>query len=146
MISADGGLRGVLRKGLLRQGFILTPIETGATSSGVGDIYWTCAKARASGWIECKATDGWAVTFRPHQLGFVQRALACGDRSVVAVRARGQGSGGGLGDALWLLHGRCAGLVAAEGLRAVPPADLLYRQYGFERTWDWLTIARVLLV
>lgn len=146
-MNADDGLRAIMRKHLLARGFLLTPIETGGVTSGVGDVYWTNIESKAHGWIECKATSGWAVSFRPHQLGFYRRLVACGARSTVAVRARGKGSAGGRGDALWLLRGSAATMLSEKGLsffRAGSP-DLLGWWPGDPKTWPWTEIAGHLL-
>lgn len=146
MRRSDDGLRAIVRKHLLPRGFVVTPVETGGTTAGVGDIYWTHEGAQARGWVECKATDGWGVEFRPHQLGFCRREVASGGRTVVAVRARGVGSGGPGRDALWVVRGSAATLLASEGLRALDGhPDLLGRWYGGPRRWDWAAVAATLL-
>lgn len=145
MSKADDGLRALLKKHLPRKsGFIWTFLETGGTHSGVPDSYWAHPEDRTSGWIECKATKGWAVEVRPHQVAWCTQHYAAGVRTHVAVRARGQGSAAGHGDSLWLLRGDCLAALEELGLEALPHEYVLGRWYGDPRTWDWATVGRLL--
>lgn len=145
MSKADDGLRALFTKNLPGDVWECTPIETGGTVSGVPDTFWKCKDPQASGWTEHKATTGWAVGVRPHQIGWIGRHVAAGVRVTVAVRARGIGSAAGHGDSLWLLRGECINHLAQYGLRDLPEAWILGRWYGGPRSWDWGVVARALV-
>lgn len=144
-MTTDGDLRRLLREHLTPRGFWLTTIETGVVTSGVPDVYWCHAATRASGWIECKTTGGWTVGLRPHQIGWLRRHASAGVRGVVAVRARGAGSGGTARDALWVVPADAAERLAAGGLSALDAGDVLVRCEGSPRQWDWQGVAAVLV-
>lgn len=116
-MSADDGLRTLLRKHLSLPDWRWTPLETGLVVAGVPDAYWAHAPSRTSGWVECKATTGWAIRFQPHQVGWLRDHSSRGVRCAVAVRTRGRGSSSGRGDGLVLVAGAAAWLLEREGLR-----------------------------
>lgn len=144
MTHADDGLRALLRRHLPPPEWEWTPVETGATVSGVPDSHWCHRTRHLSGWVEHKATDGWAVEVRPHQVGWARRHAAAGVRVVFAVRARGVGSSGGAGDSLWLVRGSAAPELQELGLR-LPEWAVLGVWRGTPRSWDWGAVARILL-
>lgn len=148
MSNADDGLRAILRKYLRMPDWLWTPIET-STISGAPDSYWAHGPSGLSGWVECKATQGWAVNFRPHQLAWLKSHSAAGVRCAVAIRAKGKGSGGSAGEALWLVRGAAAPALAAGGLKPLgglpgTGADLLGRWGGPPAAWDWAAVAAAL--
>lgn len=145
MRKADDGLRALIINRLKKPDWHLTPIETGGTSDGVPDLHYLHRPSRAAGWLECKSTSGWAVKVEPHQVKWLTVHEAAGVRCSLAVRARGVGSGGPQREALWLLHGSCAGLLAEGGLRAVQSAGLVTGiWYGPPAAWDWRAIGEYL--
>src|SRR5690606_34757740 len=79
-MSADDGLRKILAKYLPKPIWHWTPIETGGTANGVPDTYWVSPGQERHGWLECKATTGWAVHVEPHQISWMDRAVAAGAR------------------------------------------------------------------
>lgn len=149
MSKADDGLRKVLQKHLPKPLWDWTVIETGATHQGVPDSYYTCRSnagvpGRPDGWVECKATDGWAVKVEPHQVGWLQRHAAAGVRCTVATRARGVGSAAGHGDGLWLTQGAAAAELQDRGLQ-LDGQHVLGVWYGPPASWDWSAIRDILL-
>src|SRR5690606_7994478 len=114
--KADNGLRALVHKHL-RPVFTMTAIETGGTTDGVPDTYWAHRGRHLHGWLEHKATDGWAVSFRPHQLGWAQQHMDAGVRYHIAIRAKGVGASAGSGDSLWLVHGAALPVLATGGLQ-----------------------------
>jgi len=138
---ADGGLRAEVQRWLRKPDWMWTPIETGGTHSGVPDSYWTHPASRTSGWVEHKATDGWAVEVRPHQAGWIGRHVRAGVRVHIAVRARGVGSSGGAGDSLWLIRGSAVSELQELGLERLPSWAVLGVWRGPPREWAWAEIA-----
>lgn len=142
-MSADDGLRKLIQKHLPRStGFIFSPLETGGTHNGIPDLYWA-HKEGENGWLECKATTGWAVEVRPHQVSWCMTHVAAGVRVVVAIRARGVGSAAGKGDSLWLVKGAAIKELQDQGLR-LPEEYVLGRWYGDPKTWDWGAVGAIL--
>jgi len=145
----DGGLRQLFRAKL--PGFDWVSIESGSTGGGIPDSNY-CVRTNditgIEGWIEHKQTDGWAVTLRPEQVGWIARRVRCGGRVWVAVRRRTVGGPrqGEAADQLWLLHGRHAVAAKATGLRgpwATP--GTVHTWHGGPAAWDWRAIAAVLV-
>lgn len=144
MGKADDGLRAVIQKHLIpRSRWLFTVLETGGTHNGVPDTHWVDAQSQTEGWIETKATTGWSVEVRPHQVSWIAPRVAAGVRVVVAVRARGVGSANGKGDALWLIQGAAVKELQEHGLR-LPEEYVLGRWYGDPRTWDWGAVGVIL--
>lgn len=152
----DDGLRAIIRKCLV--GPHWTTIETGTVQGGVPDLNGLFASGfirdglrtpklldAAEVWVECKATSGWAVTFRPLQVGWLTTRVRYGGRAFVAVRRHG---GGGKRtppfDELWLVDGAYAGDLAVHGLREMNMDGLLGRWQGGEGKWDWKQFERAL--
>lgn len=144
MASDDGGLRGLFRSHL-RQHADMQAVETGLIAAGVPDLNY-CASG-AEGWIEMKQTDGWAVTLRPEQVGWLCRRARAGGRVFVAVRRWHDGGPrrGPAADELWLLAGRFAPDLKTMGLEwASSSPALLGRWHGGPARWDWLAVLRAL--
>jgi hypothetical protein len=118
-------------------GWLWTPVETGATHAGVPDSFWAHTPTQTCGWIEHKATNGWAVTVRPHQLAWIGHHTAAGVNCLFLVRAGGAGSAKKQGDSLWAVAGSHARALAENGLDNVP---VLGRWYGAPADWDWRAI------
>lgn len=146
MAKADGGLRKLFFDKLPRPDFDWTPIETGGVTSGVPDSYYTVVspEVRTSGWVECKKTDGWTLEIRPHQAGWLKRHVRAGVRCLLAVRAYGQGSTNGTGDALWLLRCDDVDELLEKGLKCRGEL-VLGVWYGPPKTWDWKMVRNHLL-
>lgn len=142
--SIDGGLRALFRKHLKKPDWLLTPIESGGTVSGVPDTHWAHAPSRTSGWVEFKDSPGWAIIFKPHQVGWLTLHGAAGVRCAVAVRGRGAGSGGPGRDSLWLLRGSYAREMDAQGLRCSEWV-IMGKWLGPPQSWDWAAVADLLV-
>ena len=146
MSKADDGLRALFQKHLPRlRGFMWTVMETGGTHSGVPDSYWVHEPSASHGWIESKATTGWTVEVRPHQVSWIYPRVRAGVRVVVAVRARGKGSSKGYGDSLWLIDGAAIKELQEYGLQ-LPEEFVLGSWFGGPSSWDWDKIERLLLL
>lgn len=147
MRSPDGGLRPILRQ-YLRRGWDWTSVETGGTGRGVADTSWATRPedgTHAEGWIELKWTDGWQVTLRPEQVGWLTRRAIVGGRVHVAVRRRCEaGVRREAADELWLILGARAQDARDGGLD--PAADyVIGRWTGGPARWGWAEIAGLLV-
>jgi len=120
----DDGLRALFRKHLSQVHWV--SVETGLTESGVPDLEG-CYKG-VSLWLECKATQAWAVKIRPFQIGWHLRRQRAGGRTFVAVRRRVK-----LLNELWLYEGGVIIELSKQGLRLPPIA----RFEGGPARWDW---------
>lgn len=121
----DGGLRKLLREKLPQVHW--QAIETGGVGLGVPDVNG-CYRG-AEFWVELKQTDGWAVTLRPHQIGWLLHRARAGGRVFVLVRrAR---------EELWLCRGSCARELKSSGLKGVLPAAVLEVWGGGPQKWGW---------
>lgn len=136
----DDGLRALLRAHVPSAAW--TAIETGGTGLGIADCNYLF-RGGVEGWIECKATDGWAVTFRPEQIGWLSRRVRYGGRAWVAVRRR-HGGGPRRGpavDELWLVPACNVAALARDGLQCVPTAAAWH---GGPARWDWAAFAQAI--
>jgi hypothetical protein len=124
-VAQDGGLRQLWRTHLKTAQW--TPIETGGTAGGVPDSEY-CFPTGRQGWIENKRTLGWAVKFRPMQVGWLLRRARMGGTCFVAVRRLN-----GAEDELYLVAGRYADALQDGGLRAVTHL----RWGGGPARWNW---------
>lgn len=125
-------------------GFQWTSIETGAVASGVPDAEF-CYDGGLQGWIEFKATSGWAVSFRLGQPSWHRVRALRGGRSFIAIRRR-NGGGPRRGtpvDELWLFAGVDAQRLKEEGLRG--SAQALGKWSGGPAQWDWAEVQAALL-
>lgn len=133
--SPDDGLRPLIRANIPAAQW--TTVETGQTSGGVPDLEFALAGG-ITGWVECKATQAWAVKFRPGQPGWISRRARLGGLVWIAVRRR---VGRTSDDELWITHGEGVMEVARRGLRAGVP----WRRWdGGPRSWNWDEVAQVL--
>jgi hypothetical protein len=145
MTIADAGLRRTVQVHLPKsKGWLWTPIETGATHAGVPDSFWAHEPSQTSGWIEHKATGGWAVAVRPHQIAWMERHVRAGVHCVVLIRAGGLGSSNREGDALWAVAGHSIRLLNEMGLQKLPEDAVLGRWNGYPDQWDWYRLEQIL--
>lgn len=116
MAKSDGGLRALIRERLRPMGHWIS-IETGGTDQGVPDMN-VCAEGGVETWIECKFTDGYAVTVRPQQVGWALARTRRGGRVLFAVRRRcAAGPRREAADELWIVRGHLARELSEGGLR-----------------------------
>jgi hypothetical protein len=141
--SADNGLRPIMRSHL-RAGIWWTTIETGLVTQGVPDANYI-AEGGIEGWVECKATKGWAVRFKPLQIGWHERRHRMGGRTWIAIRRQTRGGvrQGDTVDELYLVPGRLAASLAELGLQGCP--DVRYMGDGGPEHWRWADVRRHLL-
>jgi hypothetical protein len=128
MTARDGDLRAIFRRKLPH--FDWTSVESGGTGRGIPDSEY-CHEG-ATGWVEFKQTDGWAVKIRAEQVGWIMRRWRHGGRVWVAVRRRS--------DELWVVPGDAAVQLKGHGLRAVPSEHWS----GGPGSWDWERVAYLL--
>lgn len=157
-MTTDGGLRQLFRDHL-RRGFHWQSVETVLVSQGVPDSNY-CARnpkifgdlmedplpgSGREGWVEYKQTDGYAVTLRPEQIGWLTRRALTGGRVFVAVRRWHDGGTrrGEPVDELWLCAGGRARELKADGLRA--GRGILGVWGGGPARWDWGAVRELLL-
>jgi len=144
--ASDDKLRTLLRRGLPPPLFDWQSVETGGTGGGVPDANF-CSRG-VEGWIECKATDGWAVTIRPAQCGWILRRRRAGGRVLIAVRQRHDGGPirGLPVDWLYVLSGDVVRELKTGGLlHPAVVAGTLGRWRGGPSKWDWTAVGRVLI-
>ena len=138
-MSVDDGLRPIFREHLL--GFHWQSIETGGTGSGVPDSNY-CSRG-FEGWIEYKATDGWAVTLEPAQIGWICARVRHGGRVWIGVRRRSEAGPrkGAAVDELWFFPGALAKEAKIEGLRGLAKRPGVLRWSGGPQRWGWSVVA-----
>jgi len=145
MTIADAGLRRIVQDNLSKgDGWLWTAVETGGTHAGVPDSFWAHEPTQTSGWVEHKATSGWAVTMRPHQIAWMERHARAGVRCHILVRAMGSGSAKKKGDSLWVIDGAAARHLAGVGLGDLPDGAVLGYWAGGPSDWDWGLVRKIL--
>lgn len=122
----DGDLRWLFRQNIPSAQW--TSVETGLTAAGVPDSEY-CFDGGASGWVEAKKIDGWVVTLRPAQIGWLVRRARLGGTCFVAVRK---------GDYLWVRPGSEAREMREVGLKGCPSYA------GGPRGWPWREVEKIL--
>jgi hypothetical protein len=142
----DDGLRALVHRNLPQ--FHWQSVETGAISSGVPDSNY-CFQG-VEGWVEMKATDGWAVTLRPEQIGWIARRVRAGGRVHVMVRRRHSGGArrGPPVDELWVIHIRHdedIRYLKLGGLRHAEKMATTLVLTGGPARWLWGSVAVALL-
>jgi hypothetical protein len=127
---SDGQLRQIFRKHLPEAHW--QAIETWSTGQGVPDVEY-CFPGGACGWIENKATQGWKVDVRPHQVAWIERRIRSGGRVFVAIRRKG--------DELWLFPGDEVRRISEEGIKALQPILLCCSGPAH---WNWGKVREIL--
>jgi hypothetical protein len=136
---ADGNLRLIFRKYLPMVHW--TTIETSFAEPGVPDMNG-CLRGHEF-WVENKWTDGWRVTMRPEQVGWLLRRTRAGGCTFVAVRRHcAAGARRPAADELWLLQGARAAELKERGLRHTPA---LGQWAGGPPRWGWGQVAELLV-
>lgn len=140
--KADNGLRPEMRTHLKPRSFWVTTVETGLVTQGVPDFNYMVAGG-IEGWVECKATDGWAVVFKPMQVGWHERRYRMGGRSWIAVRrqTRGGPRSGPAVDELYMVPGCFVIELRDEGLEC---GRARFMGAGGPNAWDWDEVSRLL--
>lgn len=141
--SADNGLRPLMRDHLKPMGFWITTIETGLVTQGVPDFNYM-VDGGVEGWVECKATDGWAVKFKPMQIGWHERRYRMGGRTWIAIRrqTRGGPRQGAAVDELYMVPGCYVIELRDEGL---DNGRSRFMGAGGPSKWDWDEVRRLLV-
>jgi hypothetical protein len=134
----DGGLRPIFRERL--HSWQWTSIET-TTVPGVPDSEYG-APGGATGWVEFKATTGWAIVFQPFQVAWIDRRARYGGRVFIAVRRRPTARKHQGVDQLWIVPGFQAITLELSGLKAMGQETFMTE--GGPAAWDWATVSRVL--
>src|SRR5215469_3817916 len=138
-MKSDGDLRRLFRQNLPQVHW--ATIETGVTEPGVPDLNG-CFRRREF-WIENKLTSGWAVNFRPDQIGWISRRTRSGGRVYIAIRRRHDASSRrDAVDELYIYSGLFIAALAERGIKGVPPLAL-YRE-GPKR-WCWDAVLGVII-
>jgi hypothetical protein len=145
MRESDDGLRSLITRYLPHPHHIQA-IELSLRQRGVPDMN-ICIDSIET-WLELKATAGWAVMLRPGQIGWAVTRIRHGGRVTIAVRRRTLGGKRVKpADELWLLDGKFARELKADGLRwalSHPPA-LLGRWTGSPKAWQWDEVRATLI-
>jgi hypothetical protein len=137
---ADDGLRGILREHLGHIGHWVS-IETGGTEQGVPDSNVLCrGNPGRECWIECKATSGYAVKFRPGQIGWLFTRWRMGGNSFVFTRRRNV-TQRGTSDELYITSGGFVRELSMAGLGGVTHLGIFS---GGPSQWEWVKIEDVL--
>lgn len=137
---ADAGLRKIFSDHLKEAHW--QPIESWSTGQGVPDTEY-CFPKGLSGWVECKATSGWAVEVRGGQVGWLERRARMGGRAWIAVRRQANAGPrrGPAVDELWMFPGSEARNVLLSGLKG--PVATGYWSGG-PANWDWKAVRKLL--
>lgn len=136
----DDGLRAIIHTGLPAVHW--QAIETGLLARGVPDS--NGCHGGVEFWVECKATEHWAVELQPEQVGWLTRRARAGGRVFVAVRRRFVATTRrSAADELWLMRGEYARELKDEGLRCDPRA-VLGSWPGGPRAWCWPEVLALL--
>lgn len=142
---ADSGLRGIVQKHLPKaRGWLWTPVETGGTHQGIPDSFWAHEPTLTHGWIEHKATKGWVVSVRPHQINWMEHHVRAGVKCHILVRARGAGSSGNHDDSLWAIDGAFIRPLSMIGLGMLPKESILGFWAGPPADWNWRKLQEIL--
>jgi hypothetical protein len=137
--APDNGLRGVIR-GHLRGMGKWDSIETGSTEQGVPDLHVMIRQGREA-WIECKHTDGNAVTFRPGQVGWLFTHWRYGGTAFIFTQRQTKWKQKDRVDELYITsaqHVRELEVLGLDGTQHVARFD------GGNRGWDWTMIEEIL--
>ena len=138
-MKSDGSLRQLFQKNLPAVHWAV--VETGATEPGVPDLNG-CFRRREF-WIECKLTSGWAIHFRPEQIGWITRRTRSGGRVFIAVRRRCEaGPRREAADEIYIFSGAVSISLSERGIGSVPP--LAFYREG-PKHWNWDGILDVML-
>ena len=129
----DGELRTIFRRHLPRVGW--TTIETGAVEPGVADANG-CYQG-VEFWVEGKLTDGYTVEVKPSQVAWHRLRASKGGRTFFAVRRRTARV-----DDLYMIRGRHAATLKADGLRGCP---LALHSEGGPAKWSWPDVLELLM-
>jgi hypothetical protein len=108
---SDGGLRALVRKRMPTAHW--QSVETSVTGGGTPDSNY-CFPGGVEGWVEFKATKAWKVSFRPAQVGWIDRRTRLGGRVHVMVSQLRVD-----GEVLWVVAGRHVIGLAENGLKWV---------------------------
>lgn len=141
--KADNGLRPLMRDHLKPRGFWITTIETGLVTQGVPDFNYLVDGGN-EGWVECKATSGYAVVFKPMQIGWHERRYRLGGRTWIAVRRQTKGGprSGPAVDELYMVAGSHVIELRDGGLEC---GHARFLGEGGPAQWDWDEVQRLLL-
>jgi hypothetical protein len=135
---SDGDLRLLFRKRF--SDWQWSPIESGSTTLGLPDSEF-CAPGGVAGWLEFKLTHAHAVKFRPLQTHWLETRAGLGGRCAVAVRRRPTAKQYAGVDELWLVAGRDAPRLEAEGISAA--VGLCVGARG-PASWNWAVVEEFL--
>ena len=140
--KADNNLRPEIRSHN-RVGMWWTTIETGLVTQGVPDLNYI-ADGGIEGWVECKATDGWAVKFQPMQVGWHERRYRMGGRTWIAIRRQSRGGprSGPAVDELYMVPGAFVIELRDEGVNC---GRARFLGAGGPGAWDWDEFRRLAL-
>jgi len=120
--------------------FFFQRVESASVASGIPDLHY-CASG-AAGWLELKATSGWAVEIAPAQVAWAEAYARHGGRVFLTVRRYcTTGPRRIAADELWLYRAPLVRTVMVGGLKAEIPT--LYLTGGPSR-WNWLLIEQLL--
>jgi hypothetical protein len=146
-MSIDGGLSKLFQQNLI--GWHWQRIETGGTGRGIPDL--NGCKSGRDIWLEMKVTEAWNVGLRPEQIGWALRRVRAGGLVWCAVRQQcDAGRRRDKRDGLWLVPGRYAAELAAEGLKwaesvAGTGAGVLHWSGPGPGRWAWDQVEQALL-
>lgn len=139
----DGSLRSLMRAHLPQVHW--ASIETAGIDSGVPDM---AGNHTRTFWVENKATEAWAITFEPSQIGWHERCTRQGGTSFIAVRRQHEGGPkkGPPCDELYVFWGGQVRLLRDHGLRAVSSSLIapLHYSIGGPSRWYWNHVLDVL--
>lgn len=141
----DGNLRKIFQQYLPEAHW--QAVESFSTGQGMPDAEY-CFPGGVTGWVEFKATAGWAVDISPHQISWHERRVRMGGRTFIAVR-RQVASGprkGPASDELWLFRGSSARILSYEGLRGDKINSFILNIWDKgPAKWPWVAIKKRLI-
>jgi hypothetical protein len=142
-MKPDNRLRSIIREHLPHIGQWVS-IETGTTESGVADLNCMVRRQSREVWIECKATHGYQVRFKPSQPGWLFTRWRYGGNAFIFTRRTDDVKKRSYDATLDELY-----VTSAEFVRELSSGGLLSVNHllvcrGGPSEWQWVQVEHIL--